>query len=141
MLKTARNRLRGFTLIELVIVVIIIGILSTVAIVNYIGTIEKGRASEAKTTLAQIRTAWSNYYLEHQAAPGSFADLELNETAFPGPANCNEGHFFRYGITGTTAFAWRCTSKGKKPNADNLRSYNITMDLENGSWGGTPGHF
>jgi type IV pilus assembly protein PilA len=56
MLKSLRNS-KGFTLIELMIVVAIIGILAAIAIPNFLQYQMKSRQSEAKTNLGAIRTS------------------------------------------------------------------------------------
>ncbi len=55
--KPARLRRRGFTLIELMIVVAIIGILSAIAIPSFTRYQLKSRTAEAKTNIGGIRTA------------------------------------------------------------------------------------
>ena len=57
---------KGFTLIELMIVVAIIGILAAIAIPNFLKFQAKARQSEAKTNLAGIATAEIAYYAEKQ---------------------------------------------------------------------------
>jgi len=57
-----RKKGRGFTLIELIIVVVIIGILAVVAIPQYYANIEKARRAEAYSTLSAMRQAELAYY-------------------------------------------------------------------------------
>lgn len=58
---------KGFTLIELMIVVAIIGILSAIAIPNFLAFRMKAKASEAKSNLGSIRTCEEAYKTEHEA--------------------------------------------------------------------------
>ena len=56
---------RGFTLVELMIVVIVIGILAVVAIPMYQVVPERSRGTEAIAGLGLIREAMRAYYAEH----------------------------------------------------------------------------
>jgi type IV pilus assembly protein PilA len=58
------KRRGGFTLIELMIVVAIIGILAAIAIPNFMRFQLKAKAGEGKTNLAAIRTAEESYMAE-----------------------------------------------------------------------------
>jgi type IV pilus assembly protein PilA len=58
-------RTRGFTLIELMLAVAIIGILAAIAIPNFVSFQRRSKASEAKANLAAIRTAESSYFSEY----------------------------------------------------------------------------
>ncbi len=71
MLSRLRNR-KGFTLIELMIVVAIIGILAAIAIPNFLKFQAKSKQSEAKTNLKAIFTAETSYFGENNSY-GSFA--------------------------------------------------------------------
>ena len=64
-MRTTRKSTKGFTLIELMIVVAIIGILAAIAIPNFLRFQAKARQSEAKTSLAAIFTAQTAYFAEN----------------------------------------------------------------------------
>jgi prepilin-type N-terminal cleavage/methylation domain-containing protein len=59
-----KNKLKSFTLVEVLVTVVIIGILSGLAMVYYTKAIEKGRGAEADQYLGDIRDALISYYYE-----------------------------------------------------------------------------
>ena len=63
MLQRIRNR-KGFTLVELMIVVAIIGILAAIAIPNFLAFRLKAKTSEAKSNLGAIRSTEVAYFAE-----------------------------------------------------------------------------
>ena len=63
MLRKIRNR-KGFTLVELMIVVAIIGILAAIAIPNFLQFRLKAKTSEAKSNLGAIRSTEVAYFAE-----------------------------------------------------------------------------
>ena len=77
-------RKKGFTLLELVIVIIAIGILASIALPNYTRTVEKSRVAEAKQMLGAIRTAQMIYYARHEKytswESGLENDLHINSS-------------------------------------------------------------
>ncbi len=70
-----RNRSRGFTLIELMIVISIILILMGVAIPNYQQSVLHARESVLRQDLRVIRDAIDSYTLDKEKAPQSLQDL------------------------------------------------------------------
>jgi len=72
---------KAFTLIELTLVSVIIGILATVAIVRYINVIERSRSAEAYSTLADIASAESAYYTENDAYTTTWSALDRYDAA------------------------------------------------------------
>lgn len=68
---------KGFTLMELVVVVLLIGILSAVALPQYQRALERSRISEALTMLGNISTAERMYFMQTDEFTTNFADLML----------------------------------------------------------------
>ena len=65
--KRLPKRRGGFTLIELMIVVAIIGLLAAIAIPNFIRFQLRAKSAEGKGNLAAIRTAEESYFAEYSA--------------------------------------------------------------------------
>lgn len=62
---------KGFTLIEIMAVLILLGLAATAVIPYYLKTVEKGKAKLARTQIATLRTVLSEYRLENGAYPST----------------------------------------------------------------------
>src|SRR5271163_4303679 len=65
----------GFTLMELMIVMMIIGILATLAVPSFVGAIRSAKEAVLKEDLHVLRTAIDSYTEDKQKAPQSLQDL------------------------------------------------------------------
>jgi len=106
---------KGFTLIEIIAVMVIIGILATIAIPNYSTMVSQGAAKAAQNNLISIYNAQKNYYFSatnggtyYTIAPAACPDTELNiNTALS--LNISDT---RFSYCCTNAGGFTCTASG-----------------------------
>jgi len=86
--KTVKNRERGFTLIELVVVLAILGILIALAVPRYLAARKKAYKAEADNILQEAKTLEWAYYQQYNTFDSS-ATLSLIALAMPGGSHWN----------------------------------------------------
>ena len=77
-LPSTRKRFHGFSLMEVMIVVVIIGILAALAYPNLEKYLKRARQTEAKTNLSAIYTAQKIYFTLHQSYADDIKKLDLS---------------------------------------------------------------
>ncbi len=76
MLKKKKNN-KGFTLVELLVVIAIIGILAVVAIPSLMSNMEKAKVSKLEADYNVISTGVVTYYADKNEYPGNGAEIVL----------------------------------------------------------------
>jgi type IV pilus assembly protein PilE len=71
---------KGFTLMELIIVVIIIAILASIALPSFFKTTGKAKQAEANNLLGMLRSAQLRYYAEFEAYSADCGTLDASYT-------------------------------------------------------------
>lgn len=67
----------GFTLIELMVVIVVVGVLTAIGLPTYVSQIGKARESEAKISLGAVARSQQAYHLENQTFAQSLNELQL----------------------------------------------------------------
>lgn len=128
---------RGFTLIEVMIAVAIVGILSAIAYPSYTAYILRGKLVEASTNLLSVRTAMEQYYQDNRGYANVSAAIVSPCDATKRPLMKN---FIMTCAIGTPASGYTATATGSNTSTtgfsfaiDNAGNQTSTM----GSiWGG-----
>ncbi len=71
-----RTRQRGFTLVELLVVMVILGLLASMVLPNFFGTSNKARIGIAKTQMSALGTALDSYALDTGRYPSTSEGLQ-----------------------------------------------------------------
>lgn len=112
------RQVKGFTLIEIMIVVAIIGILASIAIPGYQNYVKKGKAAEATANLATLRIQMEQYFQDNKTYVGG---------------NCTPTtatKYFTYTCSvAPTATTYTLQAAGKA--SENMGSFNFTVDQNN----------
>jgi type IV pilus assembly protein PilE len=107
-----KQHIKGFTLVELLVVVAIVGILSAIAIPQYSEYVRRGKVSEATGALGELRLRAEKYYSDNRTYVG------FNTTI----ANARN---FTYACVTPSANEFTCTATGAASAAMGGFSYTI----------------
>lgn len=141
-----QSRTRGFTLLEMLVVVLIIGLLVTIVVVNIAGHTDQARVNTAKSQIHQFSTALDMYNLANSHYPSTEQGLEAlftEPTGFPEPRSWGPKPYMRgkkppldpwgepYEYTSKNDGTFTITSYGadRKPGGEELAKDIVSDDL------------
>jgi prepilin-type N-terminal cleavage/methylation domain-containing protein len=125
------NNMDGFTLVELLIVIIVVGVLTAVAMPQYWKTVERSKANEAIQFFDMTRAAEDRYNSKY----GGYCTIAAGCNGFDFPLPPTLHYFDTFALAGPAAApGWSATLK--RINAPAVYSnYVISVDV---SLGGAP---
>lgn len=92
-----RNQQSGFTLIEIMVVVVIIGILASVVVPRIMDNPDKARVAKAKNDIRALESALDIYRLDNYVYPTTDQGLEalVSRPTSPEPPNWKQGGYIK----------------------------------------------
>jgi prepilin-type N-terminal cleavage/methylation domain-containing protein len=101
-----KNKKSGFTLLEIIIVIIIVGVLASLALPRFFATVEFSKSTEALNAMNVLRQALERCYL---ASAGNYTPCTIANVDVENPANA-PGARFTYAFTGQSATGFTITA-------------------------------
>ncbi|WOT04289.1 type IV pilin protein [Shewanella youngdeokensis] len=105
----------GFTLIELMITVVVIGILASIAYPSYIEYVAKGVRAEGLALLSDAANRQEQFYLDNRTYTTSMTELGFNKSPFVSES----GYYSLSGtVTGSGSFTLTASATGAQAARD-----------------------
>jgi general secretion pathway protein G len=128
-----RIRSRGFTLIEIMVVVVILAVLGALVVPKILENVDKARTTRAKSDIQAIETALDLYRLDNFKYPTTEQGLQalVKQPADPSITNYRSGGYLK----AVPIDPWNNPYQYASPGADG-RDYDITSYGRDGKPGG-----
>lgn len=112
----ANRRISGFTLIELVIVMVVIGIIAAIAYPSYVESLNKAKRSEGKAAMSSIAQSLERCFTRHNA---------YNHASCPNGTVQSESGYYSISINAASATSYSIQAQ---PNFSDSRCGQMTMN-------------
>ncbi len=133
---------KGFSLIELLVVISIVAVITAAGLTNFLGARERARDAKRKQELIQLKNALRIYYNDYKKYPGTDSDIYILGCGTAGttkcPAGCSGGQFAAGGVDGCGVVYMRSLpteySYRRHPNKPgDTDDFLLSVTLENAS--------
>ena len=122
-----RNKVTGFTLIELMIVIVVVAILASIAVPSYRQFVLRSHRTEAKRTLLNVAVAQEKFYLQNNTYAGPSA-LEIAPPSGLGISSTTEHGHYAVAITAGSVGEFSATATAQGGQADDSRCATFTIN-------------
>ena len=118
---------RGFTIVELLVVIVVIGILAAITIVSYTGITSRANTTKALSNAQSAQSVAEIYFAENSVYPATIGLFSTGSTTTKIPSNvtiiAGSAATPDVSITATTAnldktISWTCVSSAATPSCD-----------------------
>lgn len=122
-----KKKSKGFTIVELLVVIVVIGILAAITIVSYSGVTSKARTAQAQSNANSARQVAEIIYTDTGSYPATLAAFATGTsttkltgiTVLAGAATLDASN-------GQTSISWECTDGCVNPTGGRIQYYNFT---------------
>lgn len=118
---------KGFTIVELLIVIVIIGILATIGFVAFSGAQNKANKSKAESTVSQVKSKLGEYYATNNTYPANKDAVVTFLNSDDGGNNSALATTF-----GNASYTYACADSGADCDAG------FTLTADDALWGAKP---
>ncbi|MBX2881160.1 MAG: type IV pilin protein [Granulosicoccus sp.] len=117
------NKNKGFTMVELLIVVAIMGIITAIAIPSYSGYVTESRRTDAKTLLLEAAGEQTRFFSENNSYAASMTAMGYSDNSEP----TESGHY-TVSVTASTASSFTLTATAVGDQTSDTECGNLTIN-------------
>jgi type IV pilus assembly protein PilE len=138
-----RTASRGFTLIEIMVVVAIVAIIATIALPSYQDSVRKSRRADAVLALQRIQIEQEKFRAECPSYATGFDTARVCITTAPGSyllplANTSPDGYYNLSLTGSTATRFTATATATGSQAADTGCPTLTLAVDGLAFTRTP---
>ena len=118
-----RTRMRGITLIELMIVVVVVSILAAIAYPNYQEFVARAKRNEARAALLRLATNQERFYLNNNTFTADMTQIGFSSSPFT-----TETGYYVVTVTSATPSNFSATAEYQRGGSEAKKCLTFTID-------------